>query len=140
MDDSLRSKWVHNPGRVQCFDEPYPPAPRLFATKCPMAPAHLEALQCLLSPEKAQLAPKAGGLRFTAVVSGFLSSLEGTELSKVLLCSLSLCLCLQACVLLRHFNLWLPERGSRKKGSEVDKNSPSRSKVTEVRAAAAAAY
>lgn len=41
----------------------------------------------LLLSGKGQLAPKAGGLTFPAVVSSFPSSLAGTEISKVLLSS-----------------------------------------------------
>lgn len=57
----------------------------------------------MLLSGKGQLAPKAGGLRFPAVVSRFPPSLAGTEISKVLLGSLSASLCIQACVLLQNF-------------------------------------
>lgn len=62
-----------------------------------MAPAYLEALWCPLSTEKARWALRAGSLRFTAVASGFLSSLAWTEMIKVLsLCSASLGICAAA--------------------------------------------
>lgn len=88
MDDSPRTEWVHNQGRAKCFDELCHP----FSARCPVAPANLGELYCLPSPEKTQVAPRIGGLSFTAEASCFLSSLVGTEISKVLFCPLSVSL------------------------------------------------
>lgn len=96
----------------------------------------------LLLSGKGQLAPKAGGLRFPAVVSCFPSSPAGTEISKVLLCSLSLCLSLSPgmCAFAAFPFISLQQsEGKQRKGSKGDKSSRRRGKLTEVRAAASAA-
>lgn len=104
---------------------------------CPMAPAHPEALWCLLPTEKVPSALREGSLRFTAVTSGCLSLQTPTGISTVLLCSLSLflslCLSLSpGMCALQHFNLWLPRRESREEISKVGKNTHLRSKMTNV--------
>ena len=93
----------------------------------------------LLLSGKGQLAPKAGGLTFPAVVSSFPSSLAGTEISKVLLSSPCLSLSPGTCAFAEfHFTSFHfisfhcnSQRGSRRKGSKGDKNSPRRSKLTD---------
>lgn len=91
-----------------------------FSTQMPDGCCPSGSTVILLLSGKGQLAPKAGGLRFPAVV-----------------CFSVLCLfaslCPQACVLLQHFISFHcnSQRGSIRKGSKVGKNSPRRGELTE---------